>query len=187
MTSETSRTDAMIQPIPGRDCVTNAAISVVHADDCRQLERELAAKEAEIAEVEQALSFWKGLADLARVHGNTTTVGVKLLVKELEQSRAQVARLLVDFEKINNIEQNRIMAGTGTDFAGSIINTICEEVLTPIPEQSARDAAVLRAAEKLVEYMDANGVKSKGTWLGDKTYIIPVLDDLVQAVRGDKT
>ena len=30
----------MIQPEPGKDCVTGEPIPVVHADDCRELERE---------------------------------------------------------------------------------------------------------------------------------------------------
>src|SRR5690606_13838639 len=38
----TPRTDAMIQPIPGKDAVTGEPIDVVHADDCRTLEREIA-------------------------------------------------------------------------------------------------------------------------------------------------
>ncbi len=37
----TPLTDAMIQPLPGRDCVTGEPIDVVHADDCRDLERKL--------------------------------------------------------------------------------------------------------------------------------------------------
>lgn len=39
--SDTPRTDAMIQPVPGKDCVTGEPIDVVHADDCRKLELEL--------------------------------------------------------------------------------------------------------------------------------------------------
>ena len=39
---DTPRTDAMLQPVPGKDCVTGDPIEVVHADDCRALERELA-------------------------------------------------------------------------------------------------------------------------------------------------
>lgn len=45
--SDTPRTDAMLQPISGQDCVTGDPISVVHADDCRAMERELAAITAE--------------------------------------------------------------------------------------------------------------------------------------------
>jgi len=40
--SYTPETDAMIQPFDGRDCVTGNPIPVVHADDCRSLERRLA-------------------------------------------------------------------------------------------------------------------------------------------------
>jgi hypothetical protein len=35
----TPKTDAMLQPVQGRDCVTGAPIDVVHADDCRNMER----------------------------------------------------------------------------------------------------------------------------------------------------
>ena len=34
-------TDAMIQPVDGRDCVTGDPIPVVHADDCRAMEAQL--------------------------------------------------------------------------------------------------------------------------------------------------
>ena len=34
-------TDAMIQPLDGKDCVTGEPIPVVHADDCRALESKL--------------------------------------------------------------------------------------------------------------------------------------------------
>ena len=41
MVSDTPRTDGMIQPVPGKDCVTGDPIEVVHVDDCRHLEREI--------------------------------------------------------------------------------------------------------------------------------------------------
>lgn len=57
--SDTPITDAMIQPVPGRDCVTGAPIDVVHADDCRKLERELAKSEEDVRLAQIAADEWK--------------------------------------------------------------------------------------------------------------------------------
>lgn len=110
---------------------------VVTADFARQLERELAAKNAELT--------------LAKLDLDVARSGIDQLLKELEQSRAQVARLLLEASKFHD-EQHEYQA-TNSCFVqvGLGKNKLdCEfkEFLVSLPEQSARDAEVLRAADK---------------------------------------
>lgn len=153
MTSETPRTEAA------------AAVSrsfgddLISADFARQLERELAAKEAELTEYRNTDFKWN-----------------KHLQDELAESRAQVARCNALFSRcIEDLEENLAIEGRLSSFV-ALANEM-KKCRASLPEQSARDVEVLMAAEELVEH--PLEVDTIGWW---QQYEV-----LRKAVRGDKT
>lgn len=93
---------------------------------------------------------------------------------ELSQERAKVARLREALDKIlladarNNPGENKCSCHQCTSIADA------RKVLASLPEQSARDANVLRAAEEFVATTE------------DEYKAMECYDNLCNAVRGDK-
>lgn len=86
--SDTPRTDAMLQPVQGRDCVTGDPIDVVHADDCRAMERDL-------NEYRQTLEYILREDRLARKSPSSESEPKVLIVDDGVSAGKAVARLLM--------------------------------------------------------------------------------------------
>ena len=189
-TSDTPRTDAVLMAVRGGMC-PDGTDGVTESEDanaklealCRQLERENNALRERLADVEQALNLWKGLAELSDVQKKSTADGVRLLVEQLAERDAALAvctNALALYANGKDIYQDERIA----DYAA--------EVLANLPESAKQAAKVLEAAVELMEATDEcesrllAPVYDSGAYADSSAAEGTAFDNLRQAVRGMK-
>lgn len=178
------------------------------------LSSQLAAKDAELAETRRRDGFnyrerIRLEAELAALKvqsddlGNRAADEIEGLDKELSESRAQVARLRALMSEANDVCRSAYqIAERGingqTNWAAWIkrLEYVLNEqhkALAVLPDQSARDADVLGAAEEwepisteLKKYMSATEIPDDGNFLELVEKLDKAERRLSQAVRGDK-
>lgn len=110
-------------------------------EDVERLSSELAARDAELESHQLALLQVRQALDLHRDSQDS-------LVEVAAQSRAQVARLREAVQHWIDYINDRDKNGPGRRSVERPLVHKHEEMLATLPDQSARDAEVLRAAEK---------------------------------------
>ncbi len=97
----------------------------------------------EIEALKVEIEFLKTFADPPDINTGQTV---------RDELRAHNAALVGALEKIDQVEENRIMSGPGTDFVGSQINTIAQEALfNPDIQKYSRLLAIVTTATDLYD------------------------------------
>lgn len=104
-------------------------------------------------------------------------------LREAEQQIAERDAMLVScyaaINGINEAEQRRVMSSDDRrDYAGTEVNTLCEEALINLPTTAKANAKILRAAQAEARYLESV--------LNLKIELAPVQMKLVEAVRAAK-
>ena len=107
------------------------------------LQRENNALRAQLADVEQALNLWKGLAELGNVQQKSTARRGRLLIEQLAERDAALAGCYDSIYALANYPEAR-----------KSLAAAANKLLANLPESVKQAAKVIKAARKQTEMAD---------------------------------